>query len=82
MLGARNLFHGVSVEDRERCYQSGCYSQWWLNLKHHSRSSRIADKAIPSSMPGIGTPMRPSIPPRAMTIGKATGKSQMAGVPS
>ena len=38
--------------------------------------SRMADKAIPYSIPGSGTPMRPSIPPIAISIGKATGRSQ------
>ena len=44
--------------------------------------SRSADVAMPYSMPGSGTPIRPSIPPTAMTIGKATGSNQIAGLPS
>ena len=43
---------------------------------------RMADAAIPYSMPGTGTPMSPSIPPNAMTSGNATGSTQMAGTPS
>jgi hypothetical protein len=42
----------------------------------------IADAAIPYSMPGNGTPMSPSIPPTAITMGNATGSTQTAGAPS
>ena len=41
-----------------------------------------ADAAIPYSTPGIGTPKSPSIPPNAITIGNATGRSQIAGAPA
>ena len=34
---------------------------------------------MPTSMPGIGTPATPSAPPSAMTSGKVTGSSQIAG---
>jgi len=42
----------------------------------------IAEAAIPISMPGKGTPSKPSIPPMAITMGNATGSTQMAGAPS
>ena len=42
----------------------------------------IAESAMPTSMPGSFTPSRPSVPPKAMTIGKVTGSSQTAGGPS
>ena len=44
--------------------------------------SRIADAAMPNSTPGSGTPSKPSMPPIAMTIGNATGSTQIAGAPS
>ena len=44
--------------------------------------SRMADAAIPYSIPGRGTPMNPSIPPIAITRGNATGNSQIAGGPN
>ncbi len=40
-----------------------------------------AEAAMPYSMPGIGTPATPSAPPSAMTSGKVTGRSQIAGGP-
>ena len=42
----------------------------------------IAESAMPTSMPGSFTPRRPSVPPKAMTIGNVTGSSHMAGGPS
>ena len=44
--------------------------------------SPIADSAMAPSVYGSGTPMSPSIPPNAITIGKVTGRAQIAGVPS
>ena len=41
--------------------------------------STTAETAIPISMPGIGTPMTPSTPPKAITTGKVTGSTQIAG---
>ena len=49
--------------------------------QHHRAAENHADEAMPISVPGSGTPMRPSMPPRAMTMGKATGSSQIAGAP-
>ena len=37
---------------------------------------------MPTSTPGSGTPTKPRKPPSAITIGKVTGKSQIAGAPS
>jgi hypothetical protein len=42
----------------------------------------IIDAAMPYSVPGSGIPKRPIMPPRAITIGNATGRSQIAGEPS
>ena len=44
--------------------------------------STSAENAMPISTPGSGMPSKPIIPPSAMTIGKVTGKSQIAGAPS
>src|SRR5262245_13393710 len=41
-----------------------------------------ADRAIPISTPGMGTPMAPSTPPNAITRGNVTGSTQIAGAPS
>ena len=41
----------------------------------------IPERAMPISTPGNGTPSTPSAPPKAMTSGNTTGKTQMAGVP-
>ena len=43
--------------------------------------STMADSAMPISMPGRCTPISPSIPPKAMTIGNVTGNSQTRGRP-
>ena len=37
---------------------------------------------MPNSSSGSGMPSSPSMPPSAMTMGKVTGNSQMAGCPS
>ena len=37
---------------------------------------------MPTSTPGRGTPISPSIPPKAITIGNVTGSSHTAGAPS
>ncbi len=57
--------------------------------KHLGRTSpttitprRIADKAMPISMPGSGMPSSPIIAPIDMTIGNVTGRSHIAGLPS
>ena len=42
----------------------------------------MPESAIPTSTPGRGTPISPSIPPKAMTIGNVTGSSHTAGAPS
>ncbi len=47
-----------------------------------SRPSSSAESAIPISTPGSGTPIRPRKPPNAITIGKVTGSSHIAGGPS
>ncbi len=44
--------------------------------------STSADNAMPTSSPGKGMPIKPIIPPSAMTMGKVIGKTQMAGAPS
>jgi len=41
----------------------------------------MPDKAMPTSTPGIGTPSTPRAPPKAITSGKITGSSHIAGVP-
>ena len=41
----------------------------------------MAESAMPTSMPGSFTPSRPSVPPKAITIGNVTGSSQTAGRP-
>ena len=42
----------------------------------------MPESAMPTSTPGRGTPISPSIPPKAMTIGNVTGSSHTAGAPS
>ncbi len=37
---------------------------------------------MPISTPGNGMPIKPKKPPNAITIGKVTGSSQIAGAPS
>ena len=44
-----------------------------------ARPSTSADKAMPISPPGRGTPISPSAPPSAITIGNVTGRIQIAG---
>jgi hypothetical protein len=42
----------------------------------------MADTAMPISMPGRASPMRPNMLPKAMTIGNVIGNSHTAGGPS
>ena len=42
----------------------------------------MPESATPASIPGSGTPISPSMPPNAMTIGNVTGRSHTAGAPS
>src|SRR5262249_39682398 len=82
---------GVAVEDGEEAHQCGGDAERRPCPERHrdgrtsnvsAAPSRIADVAMPYSMPGNGTPISPSMPPTAITIGKATGSSQIAGLPS
>jgi hypothetical protein len=41
----------------------------------------MAEMAIPISTPGSGTPITPKAPATAITSGKTTGRSQIAGGP-
>ena len=71
---------GVAVEDARRApTRMAATASGGRNSDITASPRRIAEAAIPTSTPGSGTPRSPSIPPSAITIGKATGRSQSAG---
>ena len=69
----------VAVKDGEEADQRSRNPSGGRISNRTAAPSRIAESAIPYSVPGSGTPISPSIPPNAITMGNATGKSQIAG---
>ena len=72
----------VPVEDGEEADQRRGNPKGGRTSNITAAPSRIAERAIPYSIPGSGTPISPSIPPKAITMGNATGRTQIAGEPS
>ena len=74
----------VAVEDGEerrrsprRSTSGGCASLATITTEQHRRRARSRSRRRAAA-----TPMSPSMPPKAITIGNVTGSSQMAGAPS
>lgn len=73
---------GVAVEDREEGDKDHRRPQRRPPLGADGEAEQEGREGNAGLDPRSGTPMSPSIPPRAMTIGNVMGSSHKAGGPS
>jgi hypothetical protein len=72
----------VAVEDGDKTDDESGHREGRPGLGGTRVPRTRAEMAIPTSTPGRATPMSPSVPPKAITMGKVTGRIQTGGGPS
>ena len=82
LTGGQLVAVRIAVEDGEKADQHSGGTSGGRHAVITAAPSASADRAMPISVPGSGMPRSPSTPPSAITIGNATGNTQIAGGPS